>query len=56
MSEELISTPKNRKWLKITGITIAIVVVLAGLGFGGYYFITNSNELEPAPDFTVTTL
>ena len=57
MTEEQTSTPKNRKWLKITVITLAIVVVLGGLGYGGYYFITNSGgELEPASDFSVTTL
>ncbi|MHA1556515.1 MAG: redoxin domain-containing protein [Candidatus Heimdallarchaeota archaeon] len=56
MSEENTTTSKNRNWLKITGITIAIVVVLGGLGYGGFYFITHSGNLEPAPDFSVTTL
>ena len=57
MTEEQTPTRKNRKWLKITGISLVIVVVLAGLGYGGYYFMTNSGgELEPASDFSVTTL
>lgn len=56
MSEENTTTPRNRKWLKTTGITLAIVVVLGGLGYGGFYFITHSGNLEPAPNFSVTTL
>jgi len=56
MSEENTTAPKDRKWLKITGITIAIIVVLGGLGYGGFYFITHSGNLETAPNFSVTTL
>ncbi len=56
MSDENIAPSKNRKWLKIIGISLAIIVVLGGLGYGGFYFITNTGNSEPAQDFSVTTL
>lgn len=56
MSEDNTSMLKTRKWVTIAGITLAIVVVLGGLGYGGFYFITHSGNLETAPNFSVTTL
>ncbi len=46
---------KSLRWLKITGIVLASLIVLGGIGYGAYYFMSNSN-LEPAPIFSVSTL
>lgn len=54
--EELDSKPKSSfRWLKITGIVLASLVILGGIGYGTYYFISSS-VLEPAPTFSVTTI
>lgn len=54
--EELDSKPKSSfRWLKITGLVLASLVILSGIGYGTYYFMT-SNNLEPAPTFSVTTI
>ncbi len=54
--EELDSKPKSSfRWLKITGLVLASLVILGGIGYGTYYFMT-SNNLEPAPTFSVTTI
>ena len=50
------TTPKkSKKWLKITGITLAVLVVVAGLGVGSYFLFFNQN-VEQAEDFTLVTV
>lgn len=56
MSIEQIEIKKSRKWLKITGITLVALVVLAGIGFGSYYIIDRRRNITPASDFSLTTL
>ncbi|NHJ85577.1 MAG: redoxin domain-containing protein, partial [Asgard group archaeon] len=56
MEMELPPERKSKKWLKISGIVLASAIVLAAIGYGGYYFISNRNQLTPAPNFSVTTL
>ena len=56
MAIEKDSAQKNLRWLKITGITLAIIVVVGGLGYGGYYLFTRSRNISPAPDFSVLTI
>lgn len=46
---------KRRKWLKITGITLAVLVIVAGLGVGSYFLFFNQN-VEQAEDFTLVTV
>lgn len=46
---------KNKKWIKITSIVLVVAVAVAGIGYGSYYLLSKRN-LEPASDFTVTTL
>ncbi|MBK5114743.1 MAG: redoxin domain-containing protein [Candidatus Heimdallarchaeota archaeon] len=54
--EETKNTPKKSlRWLKISGIILASLVILGGIGYGTYYFMT-SNNLEPAHAFSVTTI
>jgi len=55
MTEEKQTSNKKMRWLKITAITLSIVVVLSGLGYGIYYYVSN-RRLEPAQDFSVMTL
>ncbi|MHA1126500.1 MAG: redoxin domain-containing protein [Candidatus Heimdallarchaeota archaeon] len=52
---EATNPKKAKKWLKITGITLAVLVVVAGLGAGSYFLFFNQN-VAPAADFTVTTV
>jgi len=55
MEEPITKSKKSLRWLKITGIVIASLVILSGIGYGTYYFMTNNN-LEPAPIFSISTL
>ena len=52
---ESTDTKKGKKWLKITGITLAVLVVVAGLGVGSYFLFFYQN-VEQAENFTVTTV
>jgi cytochrome c biogenesis protein CcdA/peroxiredoxin len=56
MSNEQIEPKKNRKWLKITGITLVSLIVLAGIGYGSYYIIDRRRNITPAPDFSLITI
>ncbi|NHJ47051.1 MAG: redoxin domain-containing protein [Asgard group archaeon] len=56
MIDEQVEPKKSRKWLKITGITLITLVVLAGIGYGSYYIINRNRNIVPATDFTLTTL
>lgn len=56
MSEESEPHQKNKRWLKITGISLATIIVVGGLGYGGYYLFTRNQEITPAANFTVDTL
>lgn len=56
MTNEQIEQKKSRKWLKITGITIVALIVLAGIGYGSYYIIDRRQNITPAPDFTLVTI
>ncbi|NHJ86994.1 MAG: redoxin domain-containing protein, partial [Asgard group archaeon] len=55
MSENKIHTKKNKKWLQITVLTISIMVIVAGLGYGLYFYFSSRNA-DPAQDFSVITL
>ena len=55
MSEDKTRTKKNRKWLQISVLTISIMVIIAGLGYGLYFYFSNRNA-DPAQDFSVMTL
>lgn len=55
MALERDSKQRNLRWLKVTGITLAIIVVVGGLGYGGYYLIARSKNITPAPDFSIIT-
>jgi cytochrome c biogenesis protein CcdA len=56
MNNNQIETKKSRKWLRITGIVLISLVVLAGIGYGSYYIIDRRRNITPAADFTLTTL
>jgi len=55
VSEDKTRTKKNRKWLQISVLTISIMVIIAGLGYGLYFYFSNRNA-DPAQDFSVMTL
>ncbi|MCF2142636.1 MAG: redoxin domain-containing protein [Candidatus Heimdallarchaeota archaeon] len=55
MAEENTKLKQSKKWLKVVAITLSLVVVLSGIGYGIYYFVSNRRS-EPAQDFSVMTL
>ena len=55
MNEEVTESKLNRRWLKVTAITLSVLIIVAGLSVGGY-FLFSSRQLDPAPDFSITTL
>ncbi len=55
MQETQNKTRSSLRWLKITGMVLASIIILGSIGYGTYYFMT-SNNLEPAPIFSVSTL
>ncbi len=52
---EATDTKEGKKWLKITGITLAVLVVVAGLGAGSYFLFFNQIVTQ-AEDFTLVTI